>query len=80
VTDPILQTQLLRLADGIAGFTVADAAAGLLGVPRETIAAALGDLVGRGKLRESNGAVQHRDGRLILQPAQKRYYRVRDEA
>jgi hypothetical protein len=55
MTDAVHETQLLRLADAIAGFREADACVALRDVPRESVRAALRDLASRGKLRESAG-------------------------
>lgn len=54
MTDPVLQTQLLRLADAVPGFTE-DRACRVSDDPREDVCRALVDLVHRGKLHASGG-------------------------
>ncbi len=58
VTSPVLETQLMRLADSIAGYTEREAFVALNAQTpeaREEIRAALQDIVTRGKLRRSEG-------------------------
>ena len=55
MTDAVHETTLMRLARSLASISLDDACAALPGLPRDTVRAALDDLVARGKLRRDGG-------------------------